>query len=178
MMTCQACGVEIIGRDRFCRNCGAPPAHSIGDLVDTYRLDPNDQAVRNNSELAQALEPLQPSAEVAVKVYRDGEIINSRIKVADRTFPPLLPKMEPRDQGYLGIKDSGRRCCISGTKKWGVEIYQTTDNTSAGIFGLRSGDLITEFDGHAIRTPHELNRRIRAAKPRSKFQVEGLSNGS
>ncbi|MGH9851295.1 MAG: PDZ domain-containing protein [Blastocatellia bacterium] len=318
MMICQACSAEIVGRDRFCRNCGAPVANSIGDLVDTCRLDPNaqssataqpgspdptnplytpppaayaaapgvapsyqtasvgkqpvrrkfvwpaiflplslflamgiiigrdafqsrqtdrqaeraeiarrsyeeaiqnalgfrtasvsdaeyptvrgvfvnnlmsddspaalanlqagdvltdlnDQVVRNNGELAQALEPLQPGAEVVVKVYRDGEIINSRIKVADRAFPPLLPKVEPRDQGYLGIKDSGRRCCIPGTKKWGVEIYETTDNTPVDIFGLREGDLITEFDGHAIRTTHELNRRIRAAKPQSKVLVK------
>jgi PDZ domain-containing secreted protein len=311
MMTCQACHAEIVDRDRFCRNCGAPVAHSVGDLVDTRRFDPhaqpsataqpgspdptnplytpppgvapssqtasvgkklvqrkflwpvvfllfsmliaasyiigrdsfqslqadrraeraevarrsheeaiqnalgfrtasvsdaeyptirgvfvnnlmsddgpaalaalqagdvltdlNDQVVRNNGELAQALEPLQPGAEVVVKIYRDGETATSRIKVADRAFPPLLPKVEPRDQGYLGIKDSGRRCCIPGTKKWGVEIYQTTDNTSADIFGLREGDLITEFDGQAIRTTHELNRRIRAAKPRSKVVVK------
>jgi len=318
MMTCQACSAEIVGRDRFCRNCGAPVAYSAGDLVDTYRLDPNaqpsataqpgspdptnplytpppaayaaapglapsyqtasvskqsvqrkflwpvgflllslllaasyiigrdrfqsrraerqaertevtrrsyeeaiqnalgfrtasvsdaeypnvrgvfvnnlmsddspaalanlqagdvltdlnDQVVRNNSELAQALEPLQPGAEAPVKVYRDGEVINSRIKVADRTFPPLQPKAPPRDQGYLGIKDSGRRCCVPGTKKWGVEIYQTTDNTPVEIFGLREGDLITEFDGHAIRTTHELNRRIRAAKPHSKVLMK------
>ena len=40
MTNCQACGTEIIGRDRFCRNCGVPVAVSVVDLDDTRRFNP------------------------------------------------------------------------------------------------------------------------------------------
>ncbi len=43
MATCQACGTDIIGRDRFCRNCGAPISTLVEDLTDTYRFNPADQ---------------------------------------------------------------------------------------------------------------------------------------
>src|SRR5438552_18338373 len=41
MAICQGCGSEIIGRDRFCRKCGAPVPASVADLVDTRHLNPN-----------------------------------------------------------------------------------------------------------------------------------------
>ncbi len=317
MTTCRACSAEIVGRDRFCRNCGAPVAVSVEDLTDTYRFNPtasppanvhtdptnpfyapppaaypaaqgavqtaslgkrlfqrkfvwvmiilllavffgsgigigrmflprwgepvqwqaqgteeqaeaarrayeeavqnalgfkqgsfsdaefagvqgifvnslmsddcpaalamiqagdllmelNNQAVRNNTELSQALDALKTGEEVPVKLYRDGETVSSRIKLGDRYFPPLMPKPEPDDQGFLGILDSARRCCLPGTKKWGVEINELHVNGPAELFGLRPGDVITEFDQHPVKTPNEFNRRIRAVKPRSKVSV-------
>ncbi len=106
--------------------------------------------------------------EVPVKIYRDGVVVALRIKIADRSFPPLQPKTEPDDQGFLGILDSSRRCCIPGTKKWGVEVKELHINSPAELFGLRPGDLITEFNGHPVKTPNEFNRRIRATNPRGK----------
>jgi hypothetical protein len=139
-----------------------------GDVL----MELGEQVVRNESELAKVLDSLKTGDEVAVKFYRDGAISTSRIKIADRSFPPLQVKIEPRDQGFLGIKDSGRRCCVPGTKKWGVEVKEIHDNSPADLFGLKSGDLITQFNGHAIRTPNEFNRRIRAAQPRSQILVK------
>jgi S1-C subfamily serine protease len=78
-------------------------------------------------------------------------------------------KTELDDQGFLGILDSSRRCCIPGTKKWGVEVKDLHINGPAELFGLRPGDVITEFNGHPVKTPNEFNRHIRAVRPRSKI---------
>jgi putative serine protease PepD len=67
--------------------------------------------------------------------------------------------------------DSSRRCCISGTKKRGVEVSELHINGPAEIFGLREGDLITEFNGYPVKTPNEFNRRIRAVRPGSKVKI-------
>lgn len=139
-----------------------------GDLL----MELNGQAVRNDGELAQVLNSLKAGMEVPVKLYRDGATITSSIKVADRSFPPLQPKIEQKDQGFLGVKDSGRRCCVPGTRRWGVEVQEIFDNSSADLFGLKAGDVIAEFNGHAIRTPNEFNRLIRAVKPRSKVTLK------
>ena len=138
-----------------------------GDLM----TELNNQVVRNDSELSKTLEPLKTGDEVPVKVYRDGAVIASRIKIGDRHFPPLQPKQEPNDQGFLGIQNSTRRCCIPGTKKWGVEITELHVNGPAELFGLKTGDVIAEFDVHPVKTPNEFNRRIRATKPGTKVSI-------
>jgi S1-C subfamily serine protease len=138
-----------------------------GDLMTAL----NKQEVRNDNELSQVLDSLKTGDEVPVSVYRDGATIDLRIKIADRAFPPLQMKTEMDDQGFLGILDSSRRCCIPGTKKWGVEVKDLHINGPADLFGLRAGDVITEFDGHPVKTPNEFNRQIRATKPGSKIAL-------
>jgi S1-C subfamily serine protease len=138
-----------------------------GDLM----TELNKQVVRNDNELSQALDSLKTGDEVPVRVNRDGAPIDLRIKIADRAFPPIQTKTEVDDQGFLGILDSSRRCCIPGTKKWGVEVKELHLNGPAELFGLRTGDVITEFDGHPVKTPNEFNRHIRATKPGSKIAV-------
>jgi membrane-associated protease RseP (regulator of RpoE activity) len=138
-----------------------------GDLI----TELNNKPVSNNSELSEVLESLKTGDEVPVKVYRDGATISLRIKIANRDFPPLQPKTEAEDQGFLGILDSSRRCCIPGTKKWGVEVEELHLNGPAELFGLRPGDVITEFKGHPVKTPNEFNRHIRSLKPGSKIMV-------
>ena len=138
-----------------------------GDLMTVL----NKQEVRNDNELSQVLDSLKTGDEVPVSVYRDGAKIDLRIKIADRAFPPLQMKTEVDDQGFLGILDSSRRCCIPGTKKWGVEVKDLHINGPADLFGLRTGDVITEFNGHPVKTPNEFNRHIRAVKPGSKVAV-------
>src|SRR5262249_2430404 len=104
-------------------------------------------------------------------VYRDGATINLRIKIADRAFPPLQTKTELNEQGFLGVLDSSRRCCIPGTKKWGVEVKELYDNGPAELFGLRSGDVITKSDGKREKPHKDSTRHIRATKPGSKIGV-------
>jgi hypothetical protein len=137
-----------------------------GDLL----TELNNQQVRNDSELSQVLESLETGQEVPVKFYRDGAMTSSRIKIADRALPPSQPKTEMRDQGFLGILDSFRRP-LAGTKIWGVEVKELHINSPAKLSGLRPGDVITEFNGHPVKTPNEFNRHIRAVRPGSKVVV-------
>jgi hypothetical protein len=137
-----------------------------GDLL----TELNNQQVRNDSELSQVLESLKTGQEVPVKVYRDGAMTSSRIKIADRALPPSQPKTELRDQGFFGILDSFRRP-LPGTKKWGVEVKELNINGPAKLSGLRPGDVITEFNGHPVKTPNEFNRHIRAVRPGNKVAV-------
>jgi S1-C subfamily serine protease len=76
-----------------------------------------------------------------------------------------------KDQGYIGVREATRRCCVPNGQKWGVEIKGTNDNSPADLAGLRAGDVITEYNGYPVRTAGEFNRRIRATKPRTKATV-------
>jgi membrane-associated protease RseP (regulator of RpoE activity) len=147
------------------------PAALAGIQAGDLLTELNNRQVRNDNELSQVMNELKAGDEVPVKVNRDGATISSRIKIADRSFPPLQQKIDPDDQGFLGVLDSSRRCCIPGTKRWGVEVNELHVNGPAELFGLRIGDVITEFNGFPVKTPNEFNRRIRAVKPRSKVPV-------
>lgn len=138
----------------------------------------NDQPIRNGGELAKVLNSLKPGAEVKVKLYRDDEAVASKIRVASQSVAPFQPQIEPRDQGFLGTGDVARRCCLPGSKKWGLEVHRVIDNSPADLAGLQLGDVITEFDKHTVRTPNELARRIHAVKPRSKVKVKYYRGGS
>ena len=146
----------------------AASAHiQAGDVL----IEFNGQAVRNSTDLAQVMEPLKLGAEVAVKVYRDGENVASRIRIADRATPPFQPRIAERDQGFLGLGNVSRRCCIPDSRKWGLEVRRVIDNSPADLAGLQLGDLIVEFDKVATLTPDEFSRRIHAAKPRTKIKI-------
>jgi len=114
----------------------------------------------------------KPGTEIAAKIFRDEEMVTTRIRIGSLTVPRFQPKTDPRIQGFLGVGDVGRRCCVAGTKRWGLEVHRIIDNSPADLGGLQLGDLITEFDRQTIRTPDELARRIRAVKPRSKVTVK------
>ena len=139
-----------------------------GDVL----MEFGDKQVSDSKDVAEVLGSVGPGAEVAMKLYRDGEAVASRIRIADPSRAPYQPKPDPMRQGFLGVEEVERSCCISGTRKWGLEIQSVADNSPADLAGLEQGDVITEFDKHPVRTPEELSRRIRAATPRSKVLIK------
>ncbi|HMX27716.1 MAG TPA: PDZ domain-containing protein, partial [Blastocatellia bacterium] len=147
------------------------PAALAGIQAGDVLTELNEQPVRNQGELGRVLDDLKPQAEIPAKVYREGEEVALRIKIADRAYRPPQMNLPLADQGFLGVTNTARRCCIPNTQKRGVEIQGIFENGPADLGGLREGDLITEFNGTAVRTPGEFNRLIRAAKPRSKVTV-------
>jgi membrane-associated protease RseP (regulator of RpoE activity) len=148
------------------------PAARAGIRAGDVLTEFGGKEVPGGIELAKTLEPLKAGSEVAIKLYRDGEVLTSSMRINDRTTPPIQPKIEPRDEGFLGLGDVTRRCCAPGTRKWGLEVRRVVDNSPADLAGLQLGDLITEFDGHPTLTPDEFARWIHAAKPRSKVKIK------
>jgi S1-C subfamily serine protease len=150
-------------------NGPAALAHiQAGDVL----MEFGDKQVSDSKDVAGVLASSGPGSEVATKIYRDGEVISTRIRVADPLRVPYQAKPDPVRQGFLGAGDVQRSCCIAGTRKWGLEIQRIVDNSPADLAGLEQGDVITEFDKHPVRTPEELSRRIRAATPRSKVLIK------
>jgi hypothetical protein len=147
------------------------PAALAGIQAGDVLTELNGQAIRSNGELGRILDDLKPQTEVPAKVYREGEEVAVRVKIADRAFRPPQVNVPLRDQGFLGVTNTTRRCCVPDTQKRGVEVQGVSENGPADLAGIRAGDLITEFNGVAVRTTGEFNRLIRAAKPRNKVTV-------
>ena len=148
------------------------PAATAGVRAGDILFDFGGQPLHDMTELKQALEGLRPGTDVAIKLFRDGETVSSTIRVGDRSTPPLQTKNDPRFEGFLGLGDVTRRCCVSGSRKWALEVHRVIDNSPADLAGLQPGDLVTEFDGQSVVTPDELSRRIKTSKPRTKVSVK------
>jgi S1-C subfamily serine protease len=136
----------------------------------------NGQAVRNVDELVTVLESVKPGTEVPAKIFRDSEILTLPIKIANPNFSPPLPEVPQREQGLLGVNEIGSRRYIPSANKWGVTIGTPTSNGPADLVGLQRGDIVTEFNGYAVRTHNEFSRRVRATKPRTKVTVKFFRN--
>lgn len=139
-----------------------------GDVLTEFAGRP----ISNSIDLAQLLETLKPGSEVGTKVYRDGKTIALNIAIDDRSSPPTLPKTPPRDQGFLGLGNVTRHCCVPGTKQWALEVHRIVDNSPADLAGLQLGDLITEFNEQSIATPDELGRHIQSSTPRTRVKLK------
>jgi serine protease Do len=139
-----------------------------GDVLTEFA----DKPVSNSSELSRSLGAAKPATEVPIKLNRDGEMISSKIRIGSIGITPFQAKINSRDQGFLGVGDVARHCCVGGTARWGLEIHRIVDNSPADLAGLQLSDVITEFDNQVVRTPFELARRIHSAKPRSKVKVK------
>jgi len=51
------------------------------------------------------------------------------------------------------------------TKTFGVRIDWVDTNSSADLFGIKPGDIITDLDNIPIRTPDEFYMRVRRTVP-------------
>jgi serine protease Do len=53
----------------------------------------------------------------------------------------------------------------------GVLVAEVVENSPADKAGLRQGDLIIEFDGKTVESPHDLQRRVTSKKTGSKIAI-------
>jgi putative serine protease PepD len=63
------------------------------------------------------------------------------------------------------------------TKTYGVRIDYLEANGPAMLFGIKVGDIITEFDGVPIRTKDELLSRVRRAIPYQIVKILVIRDG-
>ncbi len=73
------------------------------------------------------------------------------------------------ERGYLGVYpqelDEDMRKGLGLKRKHGVLIADVVPDTPADKAGLRSGDVIVAFDGHAVKNVEEFRERVAATPP-------------
>src|SRR5438034_8428553 len=117
--------------------------------------------------------PIGKTVEVIYK--RDGNFHNTQLTtISESGFNQLRDAFNgrPEGKGKFGF-DSGRTSVIRDeeTKTYGIRLDWVEQNGPADLFGLKAGDIITDFDKVPIRTSDELLSRVRRAIPRSVVEV-------
>jgi len=142
-----------------------------GDIVTTF----DGRSVKGSDEMMGLLRQTPVGKTVEVIYLRDGETKKTQLTtISEDEFDQLNDAFDDRPQGKgkLGF-ESYRTTQVSmpETKTYGVRIDWVEPNGPAMLFGIKVGDIITEFDGVPIRTSAELLSRVRRAIPYNTVKV-------
>jgi S1-C subfamily serine protease len=136
-----------------------------GDIVTTYDGHP----VPRSDEIMNLLRQTPVGKTVEVIFLRDGVIKKTLLTtISEDEFNELKDAFDdrPEGKGKFGF-EIGNTSVVSmpETKTYGVRIDELDENGPAMLFGIKVGDIITEFGGVPIRTKEELLSRVRRAIP-------------
>ena len=142
-----------------------------GDIITSFDGHP----VTEDNEIMDLLRKTPIGKTVEVIYKRDGNFHNTQLTtISESGFNQLRDAFNgrPEGKGKFGF-DSGRTSVIRDeeTKTYGVRLDWVEQNGPADLFGLKAGDIITDFDKVPIRTSDELLSRVRRAIPRSVVEV-------
>jgi serine protease Do len=148
-----------------------------GDIVTTF----DGRAVKGSDEMMGLLRQTPVGKTVEVIYLRDGEIRKTLLTtISEDDFNALNDAFDerPEGKGKFGF-ESYRTTQISNpeTKTYGVRIDWVESNGPAMLFGIKVGDIITEFDGVPIRTSAELLSRVRRAIPFEIIKIVVIRDG-
>jgi len=142
-----------------------------GDIVTSF----DGQAVTEDDQMMDLLRQTPVGKTVEVIYLRDGLINKTQLTtVSEGTFNQLRDAFSsrPEGKGLFGFEsDQTTRINDPATRTFGVRMDQVQTNGPADLFGIKEGDIITDFDKVPIRTEDELLSRVRRAIPYSTVEV-------
>jgi S1-C subfamily serine protease len=146
-----------------------------GDVVTTFDGHP----IYSDSEMAGRLAETPVGKTVEVVFIRDGETKLTKLTTISKIdFDQLVSafRRRPEGQGRMGI-NIGKQVEIPGTKIHGVRVAIEDPSRAAALAGMKDDDIITAFDSVPIRTPEELDSRIRRAIPYNEVIITVMRGG-
>lgn len=148
-----------------------------GDIVTSF----DGHTITDDDEIMDLLRQTPIGKTVEVIYLRDGLIKKTQLTtISESGFNQLRAAFNnrPEGKGMFGFEsDRTTRISVPETKTYGVRIDYIEPNGPADLFGIKKGDIITDFDKVPIRTSDELLSRVRRAIPRSVVEVVVLRDG-
>ncbi|HJZ78758.1 MAG TPA: PDZ domain-containing protein [Pyrinomonadaceae bacterium] len=142
-----------------------------GDIVTSF----DGQPVREANEIMDLLGRTPTGRLVEVIYLRDGVSHTTKLTTIARDEYNRLEREfsnRPEGRGMFGFESNRMTRIINPeTRTYGVRIDFVEPNGPADLFGVKEGDIITEFDHVPIRTPDEFLSRVRRAIPRVPVEV-------
>jgi len=148
-----------------------------GDIVTSLDGHP----IKHASEAMDLLGRTPIGKTVEVIYLRDGISHTTQLTTVSRDEYNRLDReysRRPDGKGQFGF-ESNRMTPISKpeTKTFGVRIDWVDPNGPADLFGIKAGDIITDFDSVPIRTPEEFLMRVRRTIPYTVVNITLLRAG-
>jgi S1-C subfamily serine protease len=148
-----------------------------GDIITSF----DGRAVSTEGQIMDLLVQTPIGKTVEVLYTRDGTSHHTQLTtISEAELNRLRDTYSSRPEGkgkfgYESFRTTVIR--IPDTKTYGVRLNWVEQNGPADLFGIKAGDIITDFDGVPIRTSEELLARVYRALPKSNVIVTVLRDG-
>jgi membrane-associated protease RseP (regulator of RpoE activity) len=148
-----------------------------GDIITSF----DGQSPQDQDEMMALLRRTPIGKTVDVVYLRDGETKKTKLTtISESDYNELdrAARNRPEGRGKFGF-ERFRTTPVANpeTKTYGVRLDYVETNGPADLFGIKVGDIITEFDGVPVRTRDELLSRVYRAIPRSSVQLTLIRDG-
>jgi len=148
-----------------------------GDIVTSFDGHP----IRQANEMTDLLAKTPTGKTVEVIYLRDGISHTTQLTTISRDEYNRLDREysgRPDGNGKFGF-ERGRMTRITKpeTKTFGVQIDWLETNGPAELFGIKRGDIITDFDNVPIRTSDEFYMRVRRTVPYTTVNITVIRDG-
>ncbi len=136
-----------------------------GDII----LEVNGKKVESSRELTGLIADIPVGDAAEIKVWREGETMTFRAKIAKRDDARIASGGQPQEKGQeLGIRVSevtpeiAQRFSLSDTS--GVVVVDVAADSKAAEAGVRVGDIIKEVNHQSIESVSQFTEAVREAK--------------
>jgi serine protease Do len=148
-----------------------------GDIVTSF----DGHQIREANEVMDLLEKTPIGKTVEVVYLRDGISHTTQLTTVSHDEYNRLDReysRRPDGNGKFGF-ERGRMTRITRpeTTTFGVQIDWLETNGPAELFGIKRGDIITDFENIPIRTPDEFYMRVRRTVPYTTVNITVLRDG-
>lgn len=142
-----------------------------GDIITKF----DGQDIRDEDQMEELMTRTPIGKTVDVEYIRDGEKKTTKLTtIPQEEFRRLVREFErrPEGRGVFGYEDGdSERVQVPGTNIYGVRLNTILRSRPADLAGVKSGDIVIEFDGVPIRTTDEFLSRVKRALPYSTVKV-------
>ena len=148
-----------------------------GDIITSF----DGQPVGKQNDIMDLLRRVPIGKTVDVVYLRDGVSRKTQLMTVSRDEYNRIGdayEKRPEGNGVFGFQ-RGRttRINIPETRTYGVRIDWVEQNGPADLFGIKRGDIITDFDNIPIRTSDEFYMRVRRTIPYTTVNITVLRDG-
>jgi membrane-associated protease RseP (regulator of RpoE activity) len=148
-----------------------------GDVITSL----DGRPIREANEAMDLLERTPIGKTVELVYLRDGISRTTQLTTISRSDLDRLNAEYSRrseGKGKFGFEvNRMTRVTIPETKTFGVRINWVESNGPADLFGIKQGDIITDYDEVPIRTPEEFLMRVRRTLPHTKVNITLFRDG-
>jgi len=149
------------------------PAAAVGVQPGDILLQANGVAISHPSQLDELVESLPVGAEIALRLERDGAVVELSARTVELVAPrerdpseldnepgaPVAPTswIERRHVGFeFGPPDASRMAELGLNPREGVEVRRIAQASPLRTAGVASGDVLLRVEGRSIRDPAAL----------------------
>jgi serine protease Do len=148
-----------------------------GDIVTSFDGHP----IKEANDVMDLLGRTPLGKTVEIVYLRDGISHTTQLTTVSRDEYNRLDREYSRrseGKGKFGFESNRmKRINKPETKTFGVQLNWVEENGPADLFGVKTGDIITDFDSAPIRTPEEFLSRVRRTIPYTTVNITLLRDG-